>query len=121
MGKGGVCSNGNWPNTPTPIYAVELSVDDLITPVGESFELLANLQEDGPNIESPMVYYYEYRTDAGLDVKDADLTSRIKVAGSDALDEKEVEQGVLRSYHLLFNSGCFHDRYVVSLGLVKSL
>ena len=86
MGVGGSCDNGIWPNTPTPLYAVELSINDLATPIGEPFELLTNIQADGPNIESPAVYYYEYLT-------------------------PEVDQGLLRSYHLLFNSGCFHDRY----------
>ena len=83
IGIGGDCSNGGaWPNTPTPLMAIELDPKELLTPVERPFQLLTNLQADGPNIESPTMYYYDYVGSNGTDI---------------------------RSYHLLYNSGCFHD------------
>ena len=87
IGVGGACGNaGAWPNTPTPVKAIELSSSDLTVTVGEPFELLTNVQSDGPNIESPTLWYHEYH-----------LTS----ANGD--------KGSVKSYHIAFNSGCFHD------------
>ena len=85
MGAGGVCGNGDWPNTPTPLMAVELA-EDLTTPISKPFELLTNLQVDGPNVESPMMWYYEYR-----------------------LTNDDGSHGLVKTYHIAFNSGCFHD------------
>ncbi len=81
IGVGGVCGNGKWPNTPTPLMAIELNSDDVTTPISEPFELLTNLEIDGPNIESPVLWYYEYH----------------------------YSTGVMKTYHIAFNSGCFHD------------
>ena len=86
IGSGGSCSNGEWPNTPTPLMAVELDADDLVTPLSEPFVLLTNVEGDGPNIESPVLWYYEYyptNDDGG--------------------------HGIVKTYHIAFNSGCFHD------------
>jgi hypothetical protein len=79
IGVGGACMNGDWPNTPTPLLAIELDAETLLNPVGEPFELLSNIQSDGANIESPLLWYYDYHT----------------------------SQGSIRSYHLSYNSGCY--------------
>jgi hypothetical protein len=86
IGAGGDCGNGNWPNTPTPLMAVELSPEDLTTPISAPFELLTNLESDGPNIESPVLWYYEYyftNDDGG--------------------------RGLVKTYHIAFNAGCYRD------------
>ena len=86
IGVGGACQNDNahWPNTPTPIMAVELN-PDLTTLAGEPFEIISNMQVDGPNIESPVMWYYEYRRFSSIN-------------------------NIVKTYHLAFNAGCFHDR-----------
>lgn len=86
IGTGGSCSNGNWPNTPTPLMAIELSPDNFRTPISEPFEILTNLQSDGPNVESPILWYYEY-----------------------SIHSDDGSQSLLKSYHIAFNAGCFHD------------
>ncbi len=85
IGVGGACSNTGWPNTPTPLLAVELSGHDLVTPQGDPFELLSNLQSDGPNLESPMLWHYTYDKPASLG------------------------GGQISSYHIVYNSGCYND------------
>ncbi len=86
IGAGGVCGNGEWPNAPTPLVAILLDPDDLTTPISEPFELLSNLEVDGPNIESPVLWYYEYYP-----------------------TNDEGRHRVVKTYHITFNSGCFHD------------
>jgi hypothetical protein len=83
IGVGGACSNTGWPNTPTPLMAMEMSPQDLTTPVGKPFKLLSNLEVDGPNIEAPMLWTYVYHDD----LFNTDLFM----------------------YHLSFSSGCFAD------------
>lgn len=58
----------------------------MTTPISEPFELLTNLEIDGPNIESPVLWYYEYY-----------------------LTNDDGSRGMVKSYHIAFNSGCFHD------------
>ncbi len=91
IGVGGACDNGNWPNSPTPLMAVELDVASLTRLVSTPFVLLDNIRSDGANIESPVVWYYDYRP--------ADLSNI-------------TQENSILSYHLSYNSGCFaHDDY----------
>jgi hypothetical protein len=83
IGVGGACSNTGWPNTPTPLMAMEISSQDLTTPVDKPFKLLSNLEVDGPNIEAPMLWLYNYH--------DEQFDSNLFM------------------YHLTFSSGCFAD------------
>ena len=85
IGVGGACANTGWPNARTPIMALELSAYDLTTPTSEPFELLSNLQSDGPNIESPVLWYYTYEVPDSLG------------------------GGNIFTYHIAFNSGCYID------------
>lgn len=62
IGHGGVCGNTKSPVISTPIYAQEVSSDDLTTLVGEPNFMINNLQSgsfkyDGPNVERPSVAY----------------------------------------------------------------
>jgi hypothetical protein len=93
IGTGGACSNTNWPNTPTSFQFNLVSSDDYITrigndtwtPVGNASWVLFSDRSDGPNVESPQIFYRG--------------NARGRYAGAD--DDS--------AYHLIYNAGCYAD------------
>ncbi|KAK4939369.1 hypothetical protein LTR10_020356 [Elasticomyces elasticus] len=93
IGSGGACANGNWPNTPTSFqfnvvdnedYTTRIG-NDTWTPVGNASWVLFSDRSDGPNIESPQIFYR------------GNAMGRFAAAGDDS------------AYHLIYNAGCFAD------------
>ncbi|KAJ9609947.1 hypothetical protein H2200_006277 [Cladophialophora chaetospira] len=93
IGSGGACSNGNWPNTPTSFQFNVVDNDDYTTrigndtwtPVGNSSWVLFSDRSDGPNVESPQIFYR------------GNAKGRYAAAGDDS------------AYHLIYNAGCYAD------------
>lgn len=96
IGSGGACSNSAFPNTPTTFEFNVVSNDDYITrldngtwsPVGNTSWFLSNSEDDGPNIESPQIWYHEYNH----------------------VSPGSTENVTTRSYHMMYNSGCYADK-----------
>lgn len=93
IGVGGACSNGNWPNTPTSFQFNIVDNDDYTTrigndswtPVGNASWILFSDRSDGPNVESPQIFYR------------GNAQGRFAAAGDDS------------AYHLIYNAGCYAD------------
>ncbi|KAI1614483.1 glycosyl hydrolase [Exophiala viscosa] len=93
IGSGGACANGNWPNTPTSFQFNIVDNEDYTTrigndswnPLGNASWVLFSDESDGPNIESPQIFYR------------GDAMGRFAAAGDDS------------AYHLIYNAGCFAD------------
>lgn len=94
IGTGGACSNTNWPNTPTSFqfnivdtadYTTRVG-NDTWTPIGNSTWILFSDRGDGPNVESPQIFYRG--TAQGRFAPADDTTS---------------------AYHLIYNAGCYAD------------
>lgn len=93
IGSGGACGNSNFPNTATAFEYIVVDPRDLITrldndtwtPVGNDTSILTNSAIDGANIESPQLWFHGYN-------------------GTPFSDQ------LFKSYHMMFNRGCFADR-----------
>lgn len=112
IGSGGACNNDRWPNTPTtfqhsllvqPSWTKLAAANNSLVPiqnataaidlVNNSTIFMHNAKSDGPNIESPQVWYQEY---PGI--------------GRNSTPK--------RAYHMLYNAGCFADKSYRTEGLV---
>jgi len=103
IGSGGACNNGRWPNTPTtfqrsllvqPSWTELAAANNSLIPVqnataainliNNSTIFMHNTRSDGPNIESPQVWYQEY--------PDIGHNGTVK-----------------RAYNMLYDAGCFAE------------